>query len=264
MCPFGERLLTGEGSLLGKTTMCAHVLLIEAADSLILVDTGFGRDDIANPKRLGQPFRAVIRPVLSERDTAFRQIEALGLDPADVRHIVPTHLDVDHAGGLPDFPDAEVHVFRPELEALRNPTLQEKPRYIKGQFAHGPNFNAHDTDGDEWMGFDAVRVLPGVEPDSAIVPLPGHSRGHSAVAVQGQEGWLLHCGDAYFHRGQIAEPRTCPPGLAAFQNIVGLRRKERLANEARLRELATTRGDEVRLFCAHDSVELRDLQAAQA
>ncbi|WP_373317754.1 MBL fold metallo-hydrolase [Planotetraspora silvatica] len=28
----------------------------------------------------------------------------MGYDPADVRHIVVTHLDVDHCGGLPDFP----------------------------------------------------------------------------------------------------------------------------------------------------------------
>ena len=32
--------------------------------------------------------------------------------------------------------------------------------------------------------------------------------------------------------------------------------KARAANQERLRELARTQGDEVRLFCAHDPVEL--------
>jgi glyoxylase-like metal-dependent hydrolase (beta-lactamase superfamily II) len=38
-------------------------------------------------------------------ETAVRQIERLG-SPADVRHILPTHLDFDHAGGLEDLPGA--------------------------------------------------------------------------------------------------------------------------------------------------------------
>ena len=35
----------------------------------------------------------------------------------------------------------------------------------------------------------------------------------------------------------------------------------RVANQARLRELARDHGDEVRLFCAHDPVELEREQA---
>ena len=46
-----------------------------------------------------------------------RQVEALGYSARDVRHIVVTHLDPDHAGGLSDFPDAEVHIFRAEHKA---------------------------------------------------------------------------------------------------------------------------------------------------
>jgi hypothetical protein len=37
----------------------------------------------------------------------------------------------------------------------------------------------------------------------------------------------------------------------------------RISNQERLRELARTQGDEVRLFCAHDPVELeREARAA--
>jgi glyoxylase-like metal-dependent hydrolase (beta-lactamase superfamily II) len=36
------------------------------------------------------------------------QVQRLGFDPRDVRHIVLTHLDFDHAGGLDDFPHATV------------------------------------------------------------------------------------------------------------------------------------------------------------
>lgn len=264
VCPYGARFLSGEGGLLAPFEICAHVLLIETGDSLVLVDTGFGTRDVAHPKHLGQPFRVALRPLLREQDTAVAQIRALGLDPADVRHIAATHLDVDHAGGLPDFPEAEVHLFRPEMEAAIKPSIRERLRYIPEHFAHGPIWHPHDVEGDEWMGFEAVRVLPGVDPEIVLVPLPGHSRGHSAVAVREGDRWLLHCGDAYFFRGEIRTPSSCPPGLRLFQLATGYDMKSRLANQERLRELARNRGDDVRLFCAHDPVELETLQTADA
>ncbi|CAN5535712.1 MBL fold metallo-hydrolase [soil metagenome] len=264
MCPYGAKLLTGEGRVTGKAELCAHVLLIEASDCLVLVDTGFGTGDVANPKQLGQPFRALVRPILKLSDTAVSQIRELGLDPADVRHIAATHLDVDHAGGLPDFPDAEVHVFRSEMEAALKPTLREKLRYIDGQLSHGPRWHPHDVDGDSWMGFEAVRVLPGVDPEIVLVPLPGHSRGHSAIAVRDGDRWLMHCGDGYFHRNEMKTPPSCPPGTAFFELAVGLDAGKRKENQERLRELARTHGDEVTMFCSHDLHELEALRAKAA
>ena len=261
MCPSGGSWFGGDGPPWTRAELCAHVLLIETADGLVMVDTGFGIDQVRTPKLLGQPFRAAVQPKLSEAETALRQVEALGFAGSDVRHIVPTHLDIDHAGGLPDFPGAKLHVWRPEMEAVKRPSLKERPRYIKHLFAHGPDWHPYDVDGDEWMGFEAVRALPGVDPEILIVPLPGHSRGHSAVAVMEGDGWLLHCGDAYFHRDQVRTPASCPPGLRAFQAIVGLERKRRLHNEERLRELNARRGGEVRMFCAHDVEELERLRS---
>ncbi|MFD0510570.1 MBL fold metallo-hydrolase [Streptomyces aureus] len=39
----------------------------------------------------------------------------LGYAVDDVRHIVLTHLDLDHAGGLPDFPRARFTSTRPSI-----------------------------------------------------------------------------------------------------------------------------------------------------
>jgi len=261
MCPHGGSWFGGDGPPWTRAELCAHVLLIETGDGLVLVDTGFGLDQVLTPKLLGQPFRAAVQPKLSESQTALRQIEALGFSAADVRHLVPTHLDIDHAGGLPDFPDAKLHVWRPEMEAVLGPSLRERPRYIKHLFSHGPNWHPYDVDGDEWMGFESVRALPGVDPEILIVPLPGHTRGHSAIAVKDGDGWVLHCGDAYFHRNQVRTPASCPPGLRAFQAIVGLERKRRLENEERLRELNERKGSDVRMFCAHDLEELETLRS---
>ena len=92
--------------------------------------------------------------------------------------------------------------------------------------------------------------------DVLLVPLHGHTRGHCSVAVRAADGWLLHCGDAYFHHGEIQTPPHCPPGLRAFQNPVQVDSKSRISNQQRLRELAEANSGLVRLFSAHDPAEL--------
>jgi glyoxylase-like metal-dependent hydrolase (beta-lactamase superfamily II) len=266
LCPHGGRLIGGEGGPLSRAQVICHCLLIESADGLVLVDTGFGSGDALNPSQLGQPFSALLSPRPRHEETALAQIEALGFAAADVRHIVPTHLDPDHAGGLPDFPQAEVHVLAPELAAALNPSRRERVRYRRAHIGHGPRWVEHRSEagGDGWFGFESVRILPGLDVEVALVPLIGHSLGHAGVAVNSGDGWLLHCGDAYFNHGQMATPPSCPPLLTAFQRLLASDNKARVANVARLRELASRHGDEVTLFCAHDPHELRRDQAAGA
>jgi glyoxylase-like metal-dependent hydrolase (beta-lactamase superfamily II) len=266
LCPHGGRLIGGEGGPLTRAQIICHCLLIESSDGLVLVDTGFGTADARNPAQLGQPFRAFLSPRPRREETALAQVEALGFAAADVRHIVATHLDPDHAGGLPDFPGAEVHVLAPELAAALNPSLRDRSRYRRAHIGHGPRWVEHRSEagGDRWFGFESVRILPGLDVEVALVPLIGHSLGHTGVAVNSGEGWLLHCGDSYFNDGEMATPPTCPPLLTVFQRLLAADNGARVANAARLRELAANHGDEVTLFCAHNPHELERDQAASA
>ncbi len=259
LCPHGARLINGEGGLFSPAHVVCHCLLIEAADGLVLVDTGFGAEDARNPRQLGAMFRALMRPRPTLAETAIAQVESLGFTAGDVRHIVTTHLDLDHAGGLPDFPAAEVHVFAPELAAALRPSLRERTRYIGGaHWTHNPRWVEHraTAGGDSWFGFDSVRILPGLDTEILLIPLLGHSRGHTAVAVNSGERWLLHCGDGYFNHGELATPPSCPPVLRIFQTVMATDNGARRANQERLRELAASHGDEVAIFCAHDPHEL--------
>lgn len=256
MCPVGRRLLNGDGGLLASARLVCHVLLIEGPDGLVLVDTGLGTGDVRDPGQLGRPFTTVVRPRLTEAETAAAQVRALGFDPADVRQVVLTHLDLDHAGGLPDFPAAEVHVFAPELEAAMNPRLSERQRYVATHWAHGPRWVTHNVEGDEWLGFESVRVMPVGGSEILLIPLTGHTRGHTGVAIRRAERWLLHCGDAYFHRGEVLSPPHCPAGLRLYEELIGADGARRRANQERLRELAQRHPREVELICSHDAVEL--------
>lgn len=174
-----------------------------------------------------------------------RQVERLGYERRDVRHLVLTHLDLDHAGGLRDFPGAQVHVYAEELRAATRPaTALERRRYRPAQWAHGPRWVTYDAaEGEPWFGFAAVRPLDGLD-GLALVPLAGHTRGHSAVAVPSGDGWLLHAGDSYFHHGEVDPdlPR-CPPALRLFQRLNAADHGRRIA--ARLRELVRAEGDAV-------------------
>jgi glyoxylase-like metal-dependent hydrolase (beta-lactamase superfamily II) len=256
-------LLGGEGGLLATADIVCHCLAIESGDGLVLVDTGFGMEDARSPRQLGPVFglmNAKPRP----ETTALKQLEVLGFAAGDVRQIVSTHLDPDHSGGLPDFPEAEVHILATELDAALNPRLRDRPRYVGAHWKHGPRWVRHETGGDDWFGFESVRILPGAEAQVLLVPLFGHSLGHTGVAVETEDGWLLHCGDAYFHHGEVETPPSCPPGLRFFQNLNAADNRARKGNQERLRELAARHGDEVTLLCSHDPHELKQAQARAA
>ncbi len=254
LCPYGRRLINGEGGLLERGHVVCHCLAIESSDGLILVDTGFGIEDAHDPRRLGLETLMNARPRVET--TALRQLESLGFKAADVRQIVTTHLDPDHTGGLPDFPQAEVHVLSTELDAALNPNFKDRLRYRDVHWKHDPRWVRHDTGGDDWLGFESVRILPGIDAEVLLIPLFGHSRGHSGVALKTGEGWLLHCGDAYFNHGEVETPPSCPPGLRFFQNLNAADGRARKSNRDRLRELAGRHGGEVTLLCSHDPHEL--------
>lgn len=98
-----------------------HCLLLEGEDSLTLIDTGFGMKDYASPSRHVDLFLKVNGILRDINETAIEQVTKLGFNPQDVRQIILTHLHLDHAGGVQDFPWADVHVLEVEYETAKNP-----------------------------------------------------------------------------------------------------------------------------------------------
>jgi glyoxylase-like metal-dependent hydrolase (beta-lactamase superfamily II) len=250
-----------------RVRLPSHCLLLETdAHGLVLVDTGIGLDNVRQPRRLGALFGPVMRIDPTKTGMpALAQVRAAGFARDDVRNIVLTHLDFDHAGGLPDFPGAKVHVHASERGAVPvRTTTMEKQRYRPVQLAHGPAWETYESVGEPWKGMPAVRQLRGLPPEILALPMPGHSRGHAAIAVDTGRGWLVHAGDAYFHRSVIerGDASGTPWALRCVERLIASDYAQVRANHARLAELA--KQDDVTVFSAHDPLEYERLRAASA
>lgn len=231
-----------------------HVLVVEHEAGLVLVDAGFGTADLADPRRLG-PMGRALRPDPDPSTTALAAVLALGFSAEAVTHIVLTHLDFDHAGGLSDFPHAVVHTTAEEWAAATVAThAPEHLRYKPVQWATTSDVRRYGGAGEPWRhDLSGHEVLPGI----TLVPMVGHTRGHAIVAVEGDDGLVVHAGDAAFdasaygaRHATTGKPLRRVPPMRAFE-VAACRQPWRIrGNHAALRRLQATEG--VTVVNAHD------------
>jgi glyoxylase-like metal-dependent hydrolase (beta-lactamase superfamily II) len=110
------------------------------------------------------------------------QLKRMGINPADVRQVVLTHLHTDHAGGLAHFPKSKIWVSQPEYEAasgflgkVRGYLPHRWPQWWKPVFVPW----ASEAVGPFTRSFPLTR-----RGDVVAVSAPGHTPGHLAVIVR--------------------------------------------------------------------------------
>ena len=177
-----------------KTGMAC--LLIETDQGPVLLDTGLGLEDYANPTWMTRMFRIITIMPFDPNEAAVNRIKKLGYAPEDVKHILLTHMHFDHISGLPDFPQAKVHVHRREYDSFTDGKMKHwsEMAYVLRYIAHRPEFILYDKIDSKWYDFDAIR-LP-FQPEMYFIPLYGHSYGHCGVAIKTSDGWFFHAGDS--------------------------------------------------------------------
>jgi glyoxylase-like metal-dependent hydrolase (beta-lactamase superfamily II) len=189
-----QKLVEAELSPTNMLNQALNCLLVETPAGRVLIETGIG-------ERMDEHHRAqrgvTGKPILpSLRDAGF--------DPTSVDVVAVSHLHFDHAGGLLTsdannaFPNARVVAQADEWRfALDdNPRLQAS--YEQDLRLVEPWAASQAADGDE-------EVLPGV----SVVRTGGHSGGHQAIIVRGQNETVGFFGDLCM-RPWSAHPRWVP------------------------------------------------------
>ncbi len=196
----------------------AYSFVIEHTDGLIAIDTGISSRARSPRPRLQRRF--VPDPIFDR--SSGQAMRELGLDPNDVRVVVLTHLDWDHAGGLADFPNARVLLHRPEHDFAT--TAAGRWRYEPGLWPDDFTPTVYDLDPEPCGPFPASRTVTD-DGTVTIVGLPGHSLGQVGVIVHVadldvffvadhilREDWFLDDFDAgrlvglgHFHRAKARE-----------------------------------------------------------
>ncbi len=225
---------------------CRCLLLAEDRE-LAIVDTGIGLLDVRDPtERIGQQLIELAGFQFDEQDTAVRRIEELGYRASDVRHIILTHGDPDHTGGLADFPEATVHISREELSRIQDGWWRYRPPH----FEHSPTWKAHGSSTERWYGLEARPIPFGSMGDVHLIPLFGHTRGHCGVAIRQDNRWLLHAGDSIYLQIELERDDHPVSTLAAQRADDNALRMQSLEE---LRRIVRDHADVIDVCCYHDA-----------
>lgn len=155
----------------------------------ILWDTGYAHRFYAATRRL--PWRVMrwLTPAdIKPEEAAAVQIEKFGYKPSDVRHIVLSHFDPDHFGGLNDFPDARITCsWRAWDEARRVKGFAAvRARLLPDHVPEDMAGRLHvlsDPEGPPISVFDASHDLFS-DGSIRLVELPGHAKGQLGAFVR--------------------------------------------------------------------------------
>lgn len=164
----------------------------------ILIDTGLHPSVAVDPRQnLGWAAPRLFKGIeMTAAQAVPAQLRALGIEPAAVGLIVMTHLHVDHASAISEFPDATFVFSEREWEAAREG--RQRDGYVKRQFDFGFDYRLLDFDSAETESFASFGRSFDLLGDGSIraVYTPGHSHGHMSVVLRLRGRELLICGDA--------------------------------------------------------------------
>lgn len=209
------------------------VWLVRNAERTLVIDTGFTQS-MADKRK-----RTFIR-------TPADGLKLLGVNAAEVKNVVITHLHYDHVGTFQDFPAAQFHLQDEEME------------YATGRHMRHKQFN-HGYEVDEVIGMvrlvykDRVTFYRG-DADFALGislhHIGGHTKGLQCVRVHTARGWVVVASDTSHYYEHFEKGRVFTTTFHLGQTLDGY---------ARLRQLADS---EKHIVPGHDPLVMQRYPAA--
>jgi len=212
--------------------------LLDTEEGWVLIDTGFDPVHIRAAREANFYSQGMSPPVVAPHHELDPQLAALGVTPADIGHVIITHLHFDHAGQVKRFPHAKVSIQRREYEARFAHGVTEG--YFHDDY-DGPSVRWSFVDGD-WT------VMPGL----TMLDTRGHTEGHmSAVVSLPNTGVVVLPFDAGDLRENFDE--EIAPGSTVDMPAA-------MASIRRLKAIVAETGGRMILF--HDPVEIQTTRLA--
>lgn len=183
---------TGEHAIIS-----IHTWVIELAGQTILIDTGIGNH---KERPFGQMFHRLNTPFL-------QRLEAVGVRPDDVDHVLLTHLHADHVGWntrlvdgrwLPTFRKAQYALPQGEVDYFGTPASANRRVVFDDSVA--PVIKAGQA---VTIGLEGADYLDGFH----FHPTPGHSAGHMSITLVSRGETAIFSGDVMHSPVQVYRPR---------------------------------------------------------
>lgn len=172
--------LLAAGFLRNPIEASINAFLIALPDRLVLVDTGSG--ELFGPGNGGK--------LLSN-------LAAAGYRPEQITDILITHVHTDHSGGLVHegkivFPNATVHVGKPDVDFFLNPANSARSGYDRKYFDEAIKTLKPYVDAGKVAAFsNTTEVVPGI----TATLHPGHTPGSAFYTLTSQGERITFIGD---------------------------------------------------------------------
>jgi glyoxylase-like metal-dependent hydrolase (beta-lactamase superfamily II) len=166
-----------------------------------LIDTGLHESVATAPaQNMGGLFGRFLYDFRFDSDQALvNALPRLGVAPRDIGLVVMTHLHLDHASAVVDFPDATFVVAQSEWSAAAAPRGELKG-YIRRQFDHAFDWRTIDFDDPALDSFATFGRSVDLFGDGSVRLLytPGHTLGHVSVLLRLDGREVLVAADAAY------------------------------------------------------------------
>jgi N-acyl homoserine lactone hydrolase len=174
---------------------------------VILIDTGLHPSVAIDPKQnFGRLLAFNYRGIkMSQEQAVPAQLRARGLDAADVRFVLMTHMHVDHASAVSEFPNATFVLSKQEWDAAVEGKVTEG--YVKRQFDYGFDYRTFDFESRETESFANFGRSFDLFGDGSVraVFTPGHTHGHTSFVLRLREREVLIAADAAYTKRTLNE-----------------------------------------------------------
>ncbi len=195
-------LLTGKPA---ATVPAPSFLIRHPSAGAILVDTGLHPSIATDGKEnFGGLATRVANPDLATGEDVPAQLRKRGLDPGEIPVVVMTHLHLDHASAISEFPNSTIVVSETEWHsaATDSPLLNG---YRRRHFDYAFDYRTVDFDRggiDSYSSFGRCFDLFG-DGSIRLAYTPGHSAGHMSVICHLKERDFVIGGDTTYTAAQL-------------------------------------------------------------